>query len=778
MGEKKKPPYKLFVLVLALLLIVAYYISGVFKDHGGIEQFEERLLKVLMNPLQNYFHPKITPVAFFIAIILWLFFISRYLIYNRNFLPDKEFGSAQWANPVKAAKKLQAPKQEDNRILSENVRVNLYGNSQAGTGLSNNNVLLVGSPGTGKTMFELTPNILLASRSMVFLDVKGEILRKYGNYLKKKGYVVRVLNLKEFQYSNGYNPFAYIAEEADIPRVIRNILSALDPPEAQKNDPFWEQGSELYLQALFYYVWLEIPKAKQNLNRILELVNAESRIMYQLQGPEGEVLGKKEITHQEYLKLQEENPMLAGLYAPNQERTELAYLMDQAIKEGKHRAMGINHPAWRDYYKLKGGAAETVRSIVLIINAKLKFFEMPGLKRIFDRDEMDLQFLGSGVNYDGVTKTAIFLVCPENDTSYNFVMGMFYQQLFDTLIRTADLHYNGWLPIGVDVWMDEFANGARPERFEFLINSLRSRNIAAIPIIQQIGQLKNLYKNDAWEQIVGGCAAFVFLGAGRGDYSTQKYISDLLDKATIDKKDDSISGGNQKSGSLQFGKQARELMTPGEVGTMPLDKCIVLLQGHDPILDYKYHPFEDKNYKEAMALGPYESDLVVRQLPDGRYVTMYQPDTSVFVYDRDSEAVCHYKERAKTDSRMLIFDFGRGEGDLLEQFSFLEQLNLWTRPESLEEQLQKAAAHITEKANEEKEIEGEQEEKGENKEEYPKIYSYLVDHQAELTPGQREQIFLGMKTGLSEAEILSYVDEEEEVQVMIREMMTKKRYAT
>ena len=187
MGEKKKPPYKLFVLVLALLLIVAYYISGVFKDHGGIEQFEERLLKVLMNPLQNYFHPKITPVAFFIAIILWLFFISRYLIYNRNFLPDKEFGSAQWANPVKAAKKLQAPKQEDNRILSENVRVNLYGNAQAGTGLSNNNVLLVGSPGTGKTMFELTPNILLASRSMVFLDVKGEILRKYGNYLKKKG---------------------------------------------------------------------------------------------------------------------------------------------------------------------------------------------------------------------------------------------------------------------------------------------------------------------------------------------------------------------------------------------------------------------------------------------------------------------------------------------------------------------------------------------------------------------------------------------------------------
>ena len=234
MGEKKKPPYKLFILVLALLLIVAYYISGVFKDHRGIEQFEERLLKVLMNPLQNYFHPKITPVAFFIAIILWLFFISRYLIYNRNFLPDKEFGSAQWANPVKAAKKLQAPNQEDNRILSENVRVNLYGNAQAGTGLSNNNVLLVGSPGTGKTMFELTPNILLASRSMVFLDVKGEILRKYGNYLKKKGYVVRVLNLKEFQYSNGYNPFAYITEEADIPRLIRNILSAIDPPEAQK----------------------------------------------------------------------------------------------------------------------------------------------------------------------------------------------------------------------------------------------------------------------------------------------------------------------------------------------------------------------------------------------------------------------------------------------------------------------------------------------------------------------------------------------------------------
>ena len=223
--------------------------------------------------------------------------------------------------------------------------------------------------------------------------------------------------------------------------------------------------------------------------------------------------------------------------------TALGVMMER-LTLGKY---GKNHPAYIKYQKLKGGHQETVKSIILMVNAKLKFFETPGIRRIFEDDDMELESLGTGKNRDGKTKTALFLIIPDNDNSFAFVMGMLYTQIFETLIHVADLEYHGPLPVPVEVWMDEFANGARPDRFENLITTLRSRNISALIFLQSVDQIKKIYTGDTWGILMDACSAFIFLGSGRGSLNTQEYVSKLLGQATIDKRTEGESRG--KSGN-------------------------------------------------------------------------------------------------------------------------------------------------------------------------------------------------------------------------------------
>ena len=214
-----------------------------------------------------------------------------------------------------------------------------------------------------------------------------------------------------------------------------------------------------------------------------------------------------------------------------------------------------------------------------MVNAKLKFFETPGIRRIFEDDDMELESLGTGKNRDGKTKTALFLIIPDNDNSFVFVMGMLYTQIFETLIHVADLEYHGPLPVPVEVWMDEFANGARPDRFENLITTLRSRNISALIFLQSVDQIKKIYTGDTWGILMDACSAFIFLGSGRGSLNTQEYISKLLGQATIDKRTEGENRGKSGNSSLNFDRAGRDLMTPAEIGRMPREKCIILLEG-------------------------------------------------------------------------------------------------------------------------------------------------------------------------------------------------------
>ena len=261
MIQKKKPPIKAFLVLLGVLLVGGYYLSGLFTFPSlNASNYSDLLLEIFTHPFRNYYND-MTTMILGCALIGWVFFVAWYLQHNRNTHPDVEHGSSEWGNVRKVNEELYDRKcPENNRILSKNLQVGL-------NKLSNNNAIFVGSPGTGKSMFVVTPNLLLGGASYVVLDVKGELLSKYGNYLSAIGYQIKVLNLKEMDKSDRYNPFRYIQEEDDIPRIIVNIFKSVEPPEASKGDPFWDDGCALYLQALFYFTWMITVEDKLELFR-------------------------------------------------------------------------------------------------------------------------------------------------------------------------------------------------------------------------------------------------------------------------------------------------------------------------------------------------------------------------------------------------------------------------------------------------------------------------------------------------------------------------------
>ena len=373
----------------------------------------------------------------------------------------------------------------------------------------------------------------------------------------------------------------------------------------------------MYLLACFYYVWLEMEEP--TLPKVQLLMNEESRVLDEETG-----------------------------------ETELEKRMNTLVVRSP---MGNEHPAVSNYRKLKEGAPDTVRSIIIMCNSKFKFMGVAAAKRLFSEDEMNLQELGMGVNGDKTTKTALFLCVPDDDRSFDFIVGMLYTSLFQVLIDCAR-ESGGALPIPVEVWMDEFANGSRPGNFENLITTLRSRNISVIVFLQSVSQLKQIYKNDTWEILMDACSTFLYLGGGRGAYSTHKYIADLLGTATIDKKNDGLSKGASGSTSINFDRQSRELLTSEEISRIPDEDCIIFISGEKPIYDKKYGTQDMKEFKEAKSLGSYTPDICVKKIDDGGYVTIKSEGKMIPLSDMEVE---YYKEQKKKGNKIEFIDLSEEE---------------------------------------------------------------------------------------------------------------------
>ncbi len=709
MWKEKKYPYGLFFLALIACLAAGYFISGIFADgQPALSDIPDKLNGIMRDPFKNYWNEKSLP-CMGCGFIGWLYFISQYTFRNRNFQFGIENGAERWADPKEIKLGDKDPKK--NWRLSENVEVSK-------TLLSNNNILLVGSPGTGKSTGFFIPELLKASASFVVMDIKGELLSGYGNYLEEQGVRVQSLNLKEPEKSNQFNPFVFIHKDIDLIRVITSIQESTTPPDAQKGEPFWDEGVSLYLMALMYYVWLESPA--KNLPEVLRLANKEEQTV------------DKDGT------------------------TELEILMERLTLGPR----GKEHPAYKNYRKLKGGHEETVRSIILMVNAKLRLLEVPEIARIFTENELDIDSLGTGKNWDGKTKTAIFLVLPEQDKSFDFLLGMVYTQIFNRLIELADTYFCGPLPVPVEFLMDEFANGVRPVGFDKYITTIRSRNMSAAMAVQSIDQLKTVYKGDTWGTLMDACSIFLFLGAGRGSYATHEFISKLLGSATIDKRSEDENRGQNKSSGLRFDRAGRELLTPAEVARMPKNKCILLLEAQAPVIDNKYRPFKEKEFLYAKSLGKYEAPVIVRKNQDGSYETRKAKSSMELLTPEGAE---HYKRLAEQNSGIKIFRMDEEE--------FLSQD--FSKRETEELDFDKIRRILSRKRLEE--AEKEEEEKKEIPEELEKksILEWIKAYP--MSDEQIEEIIKGLEDGLNKEEIREYFFLPVEEMRKIRRLLTAEK---
>ena len=543
--NKKKVSLWFVVLGAVLCAYAGYLLNGAWEPGMEMNAFLESFNRVCAEPFANYYN-ETTLKAVVIALIVYATALLMYITSQRNFMPGKEFGTARFESPQMANKILADKDVNFNRILSQNVKMSLNFRRLK----LNGNILICGGSGAGKTFYEVKPNLMQMPHNCSFIctDPKGEILRSCGEMLRNNGYSVKVINLLEMEKSDCYNPFSYIREETDVVKLITNLISNTTPKGATPSDPFWEKAEGLFLQAIFYYVWLEEPPARRNFETVLQL------------------LGEAEVTEQN---------------KPSRLDVRMKFLEETS-------KLGAAHPAVKQYNKCMRGAGDTVRSIIISANSRLAFLENKQVLRLLSRDDLDLAELGIGVNGDGETKTALFCVIPDSDKSYNFIIGMLYTQIFQELYYQADFNCGGRLPIHVTFMLDEFANVALPDDYCSLLSTMRSREISSIIIIQNFAQLKALFK-DTWETIPGNCDTFIYLGGN--EQSTHKYVSELLGKGTIDKKSSGETKGRQGSSSRNYDVLGRELFTADEVRKLDNKKCIIFIRGFDPIMDSKFIPF-------------------------------------------------------------------------------------------------------------------------------------------------------------------------------------------
>lgn len=593
--EKKKPalPWLLAGAVLAGYL--GYMLGGIWKEGITYVEFMERLSAVCERPLTNYWSAySLKLIAF--AELVYAMAMLMYYTSGRNLMPGKEHGTARLEHPAQAARLLEDKDPERNRILSKNVRMSMDFRKLK----LNGNILICGGSGAGKTFYFVKPNLMQLPRNCSFIctDPKGEILRSCGQMLKDNGYQVKVINLLEMEKSDCYNPFRYIREETDVVKLITNLIANTTPKGANSSDPFWEKAESMLLQALFYYVWLEEPDATKNMGTVMKL------------------LGEAEVT----------------------ERNKPSKLDLRMQKLAERSKLGEQHPAIVQYNKCMRGAGDTVRSIIISANSRLAYLENQKVLRLLSRDDMNLAELGTGVNRDEKTRTALFCVIPDSDKSYNFIIGMLYTQIFQELYYQADFEYGGRLPIHVTFMLDEFANVALPDDFCSLLSTMRSREISSIIIIQNFAQLKALFK-DTWETIPGNCDTFIYLGGN--EQSTHKYVSELLGKSTIDKKSTGETKGRQGSSSQNYDVLGRELLTPDEVRKLDNKKCILFIRGLNPVLDDKYIPF---------------SHPMFHQTADGGGAAYeHKPKENQKPYELLNEkAICYYEKQKKAGAPVYI----------------------------------------------------------------------------------------------------------------------------
>ena len=491
-----------------------------------------------------------------------------------------EYGSARWGT-AKDIEPFQAPKFEDNIILTKTERLMMSNRPSDPKNARNKNVLIVGGSGSGKTRFWLKPNLLQMHSSYVVTDPKGSIVVECGNALLKNGYKLKILNTINFSKSMHYNPFSYVHSEKDILKLVTTLMTNTKG-EGSGGDPFWEKSERLLLTALIAYLHYEAPVEEQNFATLLEMLNT----MQVLEDDE------------EY-----QNPV--------------DLLFEELAKKKPNSFAG------RQYKLYKLAAGKTAKSILISCGARLAPFDIQELRDLTMYDELQLDTLGD-------KKTALFLIMSDTDSTFNFLISMVYTQLFNLLCDKADDVYGGKLPVHVRCLIDECANIGQIPNLEKLVATIRSREISACLVLQARSQLKAIYKDNA-DTIVGNMDSQIFLGGS--EPTTLKDLSEMLGKETIDAFNTSDTRGNSPSYGTTFQKMGHELLSRDELAVLDGGKCILQLRGVRPFLSDKYDLTQHPNYKLTSDYDPKNTFDIEKYLNRKEKIN---PNDEFVVIDADS----------------------------------------------------------------------------------------------------------------------------------------------
>lgn len=532
-------------MVWLLALPLVWWAAVLLADSIGPGQNLLGILEVLTERLNHPFTLHITEYtarSLLVCTLLYAMGVGIFYANRRNYRRGEEHGSAKWGDVYQTCKRYRDHPYAQNLLLTQNFRMglNVYKHKRC------LNVLVTGGSGAGKSRTYAIPNIMQCNCSMVITDPKAELLRKTGGLLKKKGYEVRVFDLINPDTSFCYNPFQYVHDDKDVLRLISNLIKNTTPKGSQSQDPFWEKSETALLQALMLYLLHEAPPEEQNFSMIMEM------------------LGSAQVKEDD----EDYESPLDILF----ERLEMREPDSIAVKQ---------------YHIYKQAAGKTAKSILISVGVRLAAFNLQQIANLTCTDELDLASIGE-------KKVALFCCIPDADTSLNYLVGMIYSQLFQTLYYVADRKHGGKLPMPVHCIMDEFPNVALPDEFEKILATMRSRGISSSIIIQNMAQLKALFK-DSWESLCGNCDEFLYLGGNEKE--THKYVSELLGKETIDTNTYGQTKGKSGSYSTNFQQSGRELLMPDEVRMLDNANALLFIRGERPILDKKYDLMKHPNIK-------------------------------------------------------------------------------------------------------------------------------------------------------------------------------------
>ena len=532
--ENQKTIYILLGILTVFVIWLALMVAGCYEEDIKLFELLDRLTAAMNNPthitLNEYSLKAVLIFLFLYAMGIGVYFSSR-----ENRRPGEEHGSARWGNVKSVVKRYMDKDSYKNIILSQNMRLGLNAKKHR----RNLNVLVVGGSGAGKTRFYAKPNLMQCNTSFIVADPKGEMLRSIAPLLIENGYDIKVFNLIEPENSDGYNPFVYIRKDEDVIKLISNLIQNTTPKNAQQNDPFWEKSEIALDSALMLYLLHEAPPEEQTFEMLMFLIENAATV---------------------------DDEDESGYQSP-------VDILFQGLEDEKPE-----HIAVRQYKIFKQASGKTAKSILISAAVRLAAFNLPEIAKMTSYDNLDIGTLGE-------RKRAIFCVIPDNDNSFNYLVGMLYTQAFQALYFNADNNHGGELPIPVHIVMDEFANVALPDNFERILATMRSRRISVSIIIQNMAQLKALFK-DSWENITGNCDTLLYLGGN--EQSTHEYISKMLGKETIDTRTRGITKGQHGSSNTNYQNAGRELLTLDEVRLLDNSNALIFIRGERPLIDKKF----------------------------------------------------------------------------------------------------------------------------------------------------------------------------------------------